>query len=142
MAHYLIPDVSKEVQEQMEREQHITQKAIWEIDSRFLKDVRAESALEGGSAVDFRNISSDESNVPNNRRFLSPNDNETRQRRFSRRNTNLRIRELTPSSIDEMAKKRNILKTFDDGDGDYDDDSDVKYHTNRTFKDDYDQEKF
>ena len=47
MAHFIIPNVSKEIEEQIEREKHIIQKAVWEVDPAFLNEVRAESALDG-----------------------------------------------------------------------------------------------
>lgn len=47
VAHFTTPNVSKEIQEQIERENHIIQKAMWEVDPGFLDDVRTESALDG-----------------------------------------------------------------------------------------------
>lgn len=47
IVHFLIPDVPKEVQDQIEREKYIIQKAIWEVDPGLLDKVRNESALDG-----------------------------------------------------------------------------------------------
>lgn len=89
---YIIPDVSKEVQEQIDREKHIIQKAIWEVNSEFLNAVRAESALDGESVVDYI---SNQYGKPNSGVSAA----RRRRRPFSSSSNNDRFRHLrTPSS--------------------------------------------